>query len=377
MKIKPIGRRRFLVYGTAALGSSVLLKACTSPTATTSSTSPEASPATDASPAPSPTSPVAAGNLTNIRFMLDWVPQGIHAPLAVAIEKGFFAEEGLNVSFDRGSGSTVAISKVASGNYELAMGDVNSLPEFNQKNPQTQVRAVAVYYNKSPMAIATLKESGISEPKMLEGKTMATPSGSAVRRMFPLFAQATGIDFDKVEQPVVEPKLQTQLLANKQVDSIGIFTVSTLPNLQDAGFDEGKLNLFRFVEHGLNLYGNSILARADFLEQRPEVVQAFLRAFTKGVQDTLKDPDGAIQMMAKYDSTFKVPLERKRLQLAIDTLITSPEVEQNGFGGVDEARFETTLKQVVDGFKLTQTPKLKDVFNPDFLPPKEQRMLTV
>ncbi|MEO0854622.1 MAG: ABC transporter substrate-binding protein, partial [Cyanobacteria bacterium J06648_11] len=199
-----------------------------------------------------------AESLTSVSFTLDWAIQGVHAPIGVAIEKGYFAEEGLDVSFERGSGSADSISKVAAGTFDMGFGDINSLMEFNVKNPDTPVKAIAIYYNKSPMAVMALAETGIDEPPMMEGKTLGIPSGSATRRLMPLFSQVAGFDLDKVDMPAIEPKLQQALLLTQEIDAIAPYTISALPNLNQEGYSPDKLDIHRFADYGLDLYGNAV-----------------------------------------------------------------------------------------------------------------------
>lgn len=316
-----------------------------------------------------------AESLTPVSFTLDWAIQGVHAPIGVAIEKGYFAEEGLDVSFERGSGSADSISKVAAGTFDMGFGDINSLMEFNVKNPDTPVKAIAIYYNKSPMAVMALAETGIDEPPMMEGKTLGIPSGSATRRLMPLFSQVAGFDLDKVDMPAIEPKLQQALLLTQEIDAIAPYTISALPNLNQEGYSPDKLDIHRFADYGLDLYGNAVIAPAAFLDENPEQVEGFLRALTKGLQDTISDPDEAVEIMSSFDDLYEIPLERERLQIAIDTLFLSPEVEENGFGAVDPDRFEETIEQVVQGFELETTPAPDQIFDDSFLPPLDERML--
>lgn len=357
------GRRTFLARGSAALGASLLLKACGGEPPSTESAEPAAS--TTAAP----------GELTPIKFTLDWAIQGVHAPIGVAIEKGYFEAEGLDVTFERGAGSADAIAKVASRAFDMGFGDINSLMEFNVQNPDTPVKAVAIYYNKSPMAVMSLAETGITEPALLEGKKLGIPAGSATRRMMPLFAQVTGFDLAAVEMPAIESKLQQTLLLTKEIDAIAPFTISALPNLNQEGYSPDKLNIHRFSDYGLDLYGNAVLVPVNFLEENPESVKGFLRALTKGLQDTLSNPDEAVEIMAGFDDFYEIPLERERLQIAIDTLFMSPEVAANGFGAVDPSRFQQTIDQVVQGFELETTPAPGDVFDDRFLPPLDERQL--
>lgn len=360
-------RRKFLVRGSATLGATLLLKACANTQAPGDTAVEESAPAA-AAPASEP---------TPIRFTLDWAVQGVHAPIGVAIEKGYFEAEGLDVTFERGSGSADAISKVASGAFDMGFGDINSLMEFNVTNPDTPVKAVAIYYNQSPMCVMSLAESGIDAPVKLEGKKLGIPAGSATRRLMPLFAQTVGFDLTKVEMPAIESKLQQTLLLTQEIDAIAPYTISALPNLKQEGYPPDQLHIHRFGDYGLNLYGNAVIVPAAFLEANPEQVKGFLRALTKGLQDTLSNPDEAVEIMAQFDDLYEIPTERERLQIAIDTLFVSPEVEANGFGAVDESRFKQTIDQVVQGFELGTTPKPEDVFDGQYLPPLEERRLVV
>ncbi|PSN19961.1 Tat pathway signal protein [filamentous cyanobacterium CCP5] len=359
-------RRKFLVRGSATFGATLLLKACSTAEAPTE---PVAEGTSETAP--------AASELTPIRFTLDWAVQGVHAPVGVAIEKGYFEAEGLDVTFERGSGSADAISKVASGAFDMGFGDINSLMEFNVTNPDTPVKAVAIYYNQSPMCVMSLADTGIDDPAKLEGKKLGIPAGSATRRLMPLFAQTVGFDLAKVEMPAIESKLQQTLLLTQEIDAIAPYTISALPNLKQEGYPPDKLHIHRFGDYGLNLYGNAVIVPAAFVDEHPEQVKGFLRALTKGLQDTLSSPDEAVEIMAQFDDLYEIPAERERLQIAIDTLFVSPEVEANGFGAVDESRFKQTIDQVVQGFELGTVPKPEDVFDGQYLPPLEERQLSV
>ncbi len=357
-------RRRFFLRGSVALGASVFLKAC--------GTAPSPSTSTENNPAKAPSS---AANPEPIKFILDWAVQGVHAPIGVAIKKGYFATEGLDVTFERGSGSADSISKVASGTFNMGFGDINSLMEFNVKNPDTPVKAIAIYYNKSPMSVMSLAETDITNLKLLEGKKLGIPSGSATRRLMPLLSQVAGFDLTKVEMPAIDSKLQQALLLTKKIDAIAPFTISALPNFKKEGYPPDKLHIHRFVDYGLDLYGNAVIVPTAYLNEKPEQAKAFLRALTKGLQDTISNPDEAVEIMATFDDLYEIPLERERLQIAIETLFLTPEVEANGFGAVAPSRFKQSIDQVVQGFELEVTPEPDQIFDAQFLPALAERQL--
>ena len=100
---------------------------------------------------------------TPVKFTLDWKFEGPAAPFVVAIDKGYFKAEGLDVTIDTGGGSLEPINRVASGTYDMGFGDINSLIKFRDDNPGTPIKAVFMVYNRPPFAIVGRKSRGIDE----------------------------------------------------------------------------------------------------------------------------------------------------------------------------------------------------------------------
>src|SRR3954465_13664138 len=113
---------------------------------------------------------------TPIKFSLDFKFEGPAAPFVVAIDKGYFKAEGLDVTIDTASGSLEPINRVASGTYDMGFGDINSLIKFRDANPNTPIKAVFMVYNKPAFSIVGRKSRGIEKPKDLEGKTLGAPA---------------------------------------------------------------------------------------------------------------------------------------------------------------------------------------------------------
>ncbi len=118
---------------------------------------------------------IPAAAQTPIKFSLDWKIEGPAAPFLIAQEKGYFADEGLDVTMDTGSGSVEPINRVASGAYDMGFGDINSVIKFNDQNPDTALKSVYMVYNKPAFAIVGRKSLGVSAPKDLEGKKLGAP----------------------------------------------------------------------------------------------------------------------------------------------------------------------------------------------------------
>ncbi|MBE9012874.1 ABC transporter substrate-binding protein [Pseudanabaenaceae cyanobacterium LEGE 13415] len=315
--------------------------------------------------------------LKSVRVQLSFLKQSLDAPLILAMKNGYFAKEGLNVTYERGFGNADTISKLGTGKFDLSFSDMYNALEFNEKNPNDRVIAVAVTQNAAPFAILSLKDKGISSPKDLAGKRLGAPAGDGPRKLFPVFAKQVGLDPNSVQWTTMEPRLRESFLLQGQVDAISGFATSALPGLLKGGKKPDDINIFYYNDNGLEFYGNTILAKASFVEQNPDTVRAFVRAYMRGLQDTLRDPSAALDAVMASDESKLMDreAERVRLQVALDRMLINPEVEKNGLGAIDPARLEQTLKQTAEGFGLKTTPAVADIFTDKFLPPKEERAL--
>ncbi|WP_425216421.1 ABC transporter substrate-binding protein [Tumidithrix helvetica] len=312
----------------------------------------------------------------DIRVQLPFLKQSLDAPLIVAIEKGYFAEEGLNVTYERGFGNADTISKLGTGKYDLAFSDIYNAMEFNEKNPNDKIIAVAFYQNKAPFSIVTLKSSGIKTPADLAGKKIGAPAGDGPRKLFPLFAKEVKLSPDSITWETMEPKLRETFLLQGKVDAVSGFYTSVIPSLIKAGKTMDDIQIFFYDEFGLDFYGNGILVKQDFMAKNPEAIKSFLKAYFRGMQDVVKDPNAALDLVVSTDQSKLMDrdAEKLRLKLAIERMYVTPEVEAAGFGGVDMKRLEKSVAQTIEGFKLKPVTAT-DMFTDKFLPAKEQRMV--
>lgn len=336
---------------------------------------------TASTPGSSPAATNAAStdnkNLKEVRVQLSFLKQSLDAPLILAINKGYFAEEGLNVTYERGFGNADTISKLGTGKFDLAFSDMYNAMDFNDKNPNEKIIAVAVTQNKAPFAVLSLKQNGIDDPKDLQGKNLGAPAGDGPRKLFPLFAEEVGIDPKSVEWTTMEPKLRETFLLQGKVDAISGFSTSALPSLLKGGKSMDDISLFYYTENGLDFYGNAILTRESFAKQNPEVVKAFVKAYFRGMQDMMKDPSAALDAVIASDDSKLMDrqAEKVRMEIGLRDLFITPEVEKNGLGGVDEKRMAKSIEQTIAGFGLKGNPTIEDIFTDEFLPPKELRTL--
>jgi NitT/TauT family transport system substrate-binding protein len=313
---------------------------------------------------------------TDIKFTLDWKFEGPAAGFFLAIDRGYFAEEGLNVTIDSGAGSVESIPRVATGTYQMGFGDINSLIKFLDEDPTAKVRAVMVIYERPPFAVIGRKSLGVTEdPKSLEGKTLGAPPPDSAFAQWPAFVQAAGIDTSNIKIESVGFPLREPMLAQGQVDAIFGFAFSSVLNLKAQGVPEDDIALILMAENGLDLYGNSILVNTDFASQNPDAVKGFLRALVKGFADAVSDPEAGVEAVMKRNEVLNKDIELERLQMANRLNINTPYVQENGFGGIDKDKLAKSIEFLKISMKLKGNVGPDDVFDDSFLPPKEERML--
>lgn len=310
---------------------------------------------------------------TNLKFTLDWAIEAPSAPFFMALDKGYYAANGLNVTIDRGFGSGDAVNKIASGTYDLGFGDINAMMEFNARNPGQKLVAVYMVYNTPPHSITVLKSSGIKTPKDLEGKTIAAPVGDASRRLFPAFAEANKIDASKVKWVSVDGALREPMLARGQADAISGFTFTSILNLRQIGVKESDLTIFPYSKSISGLYGNAIITRADFAAKNPAVVRGFLAAFNKGLKDVIKDPAAGVAAVLRRNTLANRELELDRLKLTLSGSVLTGDVKNLGLGLVRPDRLKSSISVVKSAFDLPVTLAPTSVFNATYLPPAADR----
>jgi NitT/TauT family transport system substrate-binding protein len=311
---------------------------------------------------------------TNVKFSLDFKFEGPSAMFLEPLDKGYYKAEGLNVSVDSAAGSLEPINRVASGTYDMGFGDINSLIKFRDANPAVPLKAVFMVYNKPPFAIVARKSRGVTKPKDLEGKKLGAPAPDGAYAQWPIFVQANGIDASKVTIENVGFPVREPMLAAGQVDAITGFSFSSFINLKDKGVPVDDIVVMLMADYGVNLYGNAIIVNPKFAAEHPDAVKAFLKAFVKGLKDTVASPSTAVDSVLKRNDIAKKPTELERLNMAIRDNIVTSEVKANGYGGIDEARFAKAIDQIGLTYKWKNAkPKTSDIFDASFLPPAAER----
>ncbi len=315
---------------------------------------------------------IAQAQVTPIKFQLDWRFEGPSALFLTPVAKGYFKDAKLDVTVDAGNGSGGTVTRVASGAYDIGFADLAALMEFHANNPDAPNKPVAIMmvYNDTPASVMALKKSGIKTPADLTGKKLGAPVFDAGRRAFPIFSKANNVT--GVQWTAMDPPLRETMLVRGDVDAITGFTFTSLLNLEARGVKAEDIVVLPYPDYGVKLYGNAIIASPKILKENPAAVKAFLAAFSKGVKDVIANPAAAIADVKARDGIVNVDLETRRLKLAIDTVINSPNARAEGFGQVNGPRLSLMASQVSDAFNTKTRVNPDAVWNASYLPGKAE-----
>jgi NitT/TauT family transport system substrate-binding protein len=311
---------------------------------------------------------LAQAQTTPIKFQLDWRFEGPAALFLVPVAKGYFKDAKLDVTVDAGNGSGGAVTRVASGTYDMGFADLAALMEFNANNPDAPNKPVAVMmvYNNTPASVMALKKSGIKTPADLSGKKLGAPVFDAGRRAFPIFAKANNVT--NVAWTAMDPPLRETMLVRGDVDAITGFTFTSLLNIEARGVKADDVVVLQYPDYGVKLYGNAIIVSPKLIKENPAAIKAFLSAFAKGMKDVIANPKAAIETVKARDGIINSELETRRLQLAIDTVINSPDARAEGFGQINGPRLSLMASQVSDAFNTKNRVNADIIWNGSFLP---------
>ena len=310
-----------------------------------------------------------------VRFALDWALQGNHGMFALAEERGVFKANGLSVKMDRGFGSGDTLVKVAAGAYDIGFGDIASAVKFNAENPDKRIVGIYPVFDRTPAAVVALKKSGITKVADLDGKKFGAPEAEASRLLFPAFAQANKLDAKSIKWSSMAPNLRDTMLARGEVDAVTGFLFTVYFNLVGINIPEADIVSFPYAEHGVDVYGNCIIARADWLAANGDAARAFVKSSIQGLKLLIAEPDAGMAVLKKRESLFDEALEKRRWGMTRDRSMLTPNVKANGIGAVTASRNEELVKINAAAYGVANPPDPAGLIVDTYLPPKSERML--
>jgi NitT/TauT family transport system substrate-binding protein len=228
-------------------------------------------------------------------LMLNWVPYGEHAAFYYGLEKGFFAEEGIELTIQPGGGSGKTVQAVAAGQVPFGYADSPAL--IKAVAAGAPVKSIGSFVQTTPSAVEFFATQGIKTPADLKGKSVAVTPGDAVFQTFPAFLAANGMTVEDVELVNVDASGKIAALIEGKADTLIGFFHDQAPTIEDKS--GSAVAVLRYADWGVNFLSSGLLASNDTLAKDPELVRAFLRASIRSWEEAARDPAGAVEAMSK------------------------------------------------------------------------------
>ncbi len=307
-----------------------------------------------------------AAERTRVKIAMDWIIGGRHAPWFVAAERGFYAEEGLDVEVLRGFGNANTVQRVVSGEVQFAYTDFST--SILARAEGNKVKTVAMILGRNPQTFFSLKKTGITKPKDLEGRTIVSNAGSAAPKLFPVFAEINGVDAGKVRWVTVEPAAKASMLISGSADVVEYFLMQR-PLLEREAGKLGGINTMHWADHGFQVYSNGVTVVEDYLAKNGDLVRRFLRASLKGFQRTFDDPNEAVALVRKSHPTLDPEVTRVEVDI-LKLLVLTDDAKTHGIGWMDEAKVKSARDIMARVYGLKTPVQTGDVYTNEYLPRK-------
>lgn len=306
-------------------------------------------------------SAVLAQELTRLNYLTSFSNFGRDAYVHVAKELGYFEEAGLDVTINPGAGTLSVMQLIAAGTADFGPGDA-ATAFIAIANEGLELRAIAAVHQHSLAAVIALESSGIRTPQDLAGRTFADAAGSTNRILLPAYAAAAGFDASTVEFVAAAPPDLPRLLAAKTVDFIGQFVVGR--GLIESAAGEPAI-ILPYSDYLPDLYGNLILARAEMIEQQPELVEAFVGALMRGLAYSIDHPEETGEILARAADGQDAAIAAGEVVIMREYVL--PSDHTGPIGAIDPAKVDTIIGLLSDAGVLNEAITAEDVIATGFV----------
>ncbi len=273
-----------------------------------------------------------------MQLQLNWFHLADHSPIYLAMKKGYYKEENIELTVLRGSGSADSAKKIDLGQADVGISDAPTVLTAISKG--ANLKMVAVVYDKAGNNVFFRKSANIKTPKDLAGKKIAVPPADSHRVLWPAFAATQGIDAASVTMVNVKPEGKQAIVAAGEVDAS--FDLYTSYAIWEKVLGKGEVGHLLWADYGLPIYGHTYFVNNDLVKKNPKLIERFLRATHKGWRDAKANPAASIDAMVE-----QVPgLDRTTLLAtmpAILDLCVTERSSKHGLGWIEPELMQKTM----------------------------------
>ena len=296
-----------------------------------------------------------------MQLQLNWFQLADHAPVYLAMKKGYFKEEGIELTVLRGSGSADSAKKIDLGQADVGISDAPTVLTAISKG--ANLKMVAVVFDKAGNNVFFKKSANIKTPKDLVGKKIAVPPADSHRVLWPAFASLNGIDPNSVTLVNVKPEGKQAIVAANEVD--GSFDLYTSYAIWEKVLGKGDVGHLLWADFGLPIYGHTYFVNNETIKKNPKLIERFLRATHKGWRDAKADPKASIDAMVEQVPGLDGATLLATMPQILDLCVTERSAK-NGMGWIEPELMQKTMDITFANAKPDKPVAVNDVFTNQF-----------
>ena len=299
-----------------------------------------------------------SGELRELDVVLDWYPNALHAFLYEAIDKGYYAEEGLKVNIRFPSTTNDALSLVAAGKADIGLYYQHDVIQARAEQG-VPVKSIGAVVQGPLNIILSLKEKNITSPADLVGKTVGYAGTELSEALVRSIMENVGADYSDVTMIDVGFDLMSSMTTGNVDATIGCLVNHEVPQMEEEGFE---VNWFSLDDYGVPTnYEGVFVANDDAIENDSETLKAFLRASAKGFADMKADPEEALRILLENQNEENFPLSETVERSSIGVLLPIMETEDARFLSQSDACWQENIDWMLAQGLISSAPALDDV----------------
>ena len=300
----------------------------------------------------------SSGELRELDVVLDWYPNALHAFLYEAIDKGYYAEEGLKVNIRFPSNTNDALSLVAAGKADIGLYYQHDVIQARAEQG-VPVKSIGAVVQGPLNIILSLKEKNITSPADLVGKTVGYAGTELSEALIRSIMEYVGADYSDVTMVDVGFDLMNSMTTGNVDATIGCLVNHEVPQMEEEGFE---VNWFSLDDYGVPTnYEGVFVANDDTIENDSETLKAFLRASAKGFADMKADPEEALRILLDNQNAENFPLSETVERSSISVLLPMMETEDARFLSQSDACWQENIDWMLEQGLISSAPSLDDV----------------
>jgi NitT/TauT family transport system substrate-binding protein len=296
-----------------------------------------------------------------VSLRLNWYLGGLHLPFYYGKERGFFKDEGIELTINEGRGSANTVQVVAAGSDTFGMADSSSVVLTAARG--AEIKSVMSLLNSTGYSVVSLAESRIKTPKDLEGKRVAVSPGDPLGSLLQAVCKANNVDCGKIAMVQVDPAAKVVTVLEKKVDALLGGADDQYFLIKQRGVEPAAM---RYADWGANIVGMTIVAKTDLIQKNPDLVRRFVRASVKSWEESKRNPGAAVDAALKVKPDLNKQSTLDQLMVDIELLDSKNSRGRIGWGA--QADWEQTLN-ILKQYRDLKTDQPWTAFHTnDFVP---------